>query len=126
MDNEIHDERIETQEGFEVHTLAAYVNDDQITGDMIYQETEEEKKERMAVIGNSLEITKLENAIDAELTRKLKVKDTEERIKRLREVLILLQEHTMTADLKTENELEKEEKDEYHGENQKNENIAEK
>ena len=111
MDNEIRDERIETQEGFEVHTLATYVNDEQITGDMIYQETEEEKKERMAVIGNSLEITKLENAIDAELTRKLKVKDTEERINRLREVLILLQEHTMTADLKTENELEKEEKD---------------
>ena len=32
----------------------------------------------------------------------------------------------MTANLKTENELEKEEKDEYDGENQKNENIAEK
>ena len=40
--------------------------------------------------------------------------------------MILLQEHTMTDDLKTENELEKEEKDEYHRENQKNENIAEK
>ena len=85
-DNEIRDERIETQEGFEVHTLAAYINDGQITGEMIYQETEEKKKERMAVIGNSLEITKLENVIDAELTCKLKVKDTEERIKRLREV----------------------------------------
>ena len=83
MDNEIHDERIETQEGFKVDTLAAYINDEQITGDMIYQETEEEKQERKAVIGNSLEIKKLENAIDAELTHKLKVKDTEERIQRL-------------------------------------------
>ena len=55
------------------------------------EETESEKEERMKVIGTSLMILKLEDDLDEILTKKLKVKNTEERIKRLKNVIAMLQ-----------------------------------
>ena len=45
----------------------------------------------MKVIGTSLMISKLEDDLDEILTKKLKVKNTEERIKRLKNVIDMLQ-----------------------------------
>ena len=55
------------------------------------EETESEKEEQMKVIGTSLTISKLEDDLDEILTKKLKVKNTEERIKRLKNVIDILQ-----------------------------------
>ena len=137
-DNEIHDEindeKVENSKGFQVKTLTAYVNDEQISADTIYpEETEEEREQRMAIIGSSLEIKNLENQIDEELVRKLRVKDTEQkieqRIERLKEVLNLLKSHEMLADKKIsipQPKVMKEEAD-VDAENQiKNDEITEK
>ena len=53
-------------------------------------ELEEDKQHRMDVIGQSLIISKLEDELDNELKTKFNVKNTEERIRRLKEVLGLL------------------------------------
>ena len=105
LHDEINDEKVENLKGFEVKTLTAYVNDEQISAHTIYpEETEEEREQRMAIIGSSLEIKNLENQIDAELVLKLRVQDTEQkieqRIERLKEVLNLLKSHKMLADKK--------------------------
>ena len=138
-DNEIHDEindeKVENSKGFEVKTLTAYVNDEQISADTIYpEETEEEREQRMAIIGSSLEIKNLENQIDEELVRKLRVMDTEQkieqRIERLKEVLNLLKSHEMLADKKIsipQPKVTKEEEADVDAENQiKNDEITEK
>ena len=107
-DNFLHDKTVEDsnieeeQKGYTVEHKAVYVNEDEIGQKIYTEETEAEKQERIAVIGTSLEIKNLENEIDEELTCKLKVKDTEERIQRLKEVLILLKSHEMSADTKKE------------------------
>ena len=103
-DNDIHDEKVSTEppvQGLHMETLAAYVNDDEIENsvDTVTEtETEMEKNERLGIIGNSLEISKLETEIDQELVKKIKVSDTEERIQRLKELLALLKGYTMSSD----------------------------
>ena len=52
----------------------------------------------MGIISNSLEISNLEDQVDKELIRMVKVKDSEERIERLKELLSLLQGYTMSQD----------------------------
>ena len=91
--------KIADMKGHHVETMSVYVNDDQITGYLEYtQEMENEKQVRLGIIGNSLEISKIEDEIDAELIKNVKVEDSEERIKRLKEVLELLQGYTMSMD----------------------------
>ena len=91
--------KIANMKGHHIETMSVYVNDDQITGNLEYtQETENEKQVRLGIIGNSSEISKIEEEIDAELIKKVKVEDSEERIKRLKEVLELLQGYTMSMD----------------------------
>ena len=74
-DNDIHDEKVSTEppvQGLYMETLAAYVNDDKIekSVDTVTEtETEMEKNERLGIIGNSLEISKLETEIDQELVK---------------------------------------------------------
>ena len=66
-----------------METLAAYVNDDNIENSVeTVTETETEKNERLGIIGNSLEISKLETEIDQELVKKIKVYDTKRGIER--------------------------------------------
>ena len=89
--------KIANMKGHHVETVSVYVNNDQITGNLEYtEETENEKQVRLAIIGNSLEISKIEDEIHAELIKMVKVEDSEERIKRLKEVLELLQGYTMS------------------------------
>ena len=52
----------------------------------------------MGIISNSLEISNLEDQVDKELIRMVKVKDSEERIERLKELLSLLQGYTMSQE----------------------------
>ena len=66
-------------------------------------ESEEDKQCRMDVIGQSLIISKLEDELDNELKMKFNVKNTEERIRRLKEVLGLLK----TSEIKS-NDTQKE------------------
>ena len=104
-----------------METLAAYVNDEEIAGDVAYMgetETDTEKRERLGIIGDSLEITNLEDEIDKELIKKIKVSDTEERIKRLKEVLALLKGYRMSSDIKDDNTTESEQKSEEKEENE--------
>ena len=75
-------------------------------------ETDTEKRERLGIIGDSLEISKLKNEIDQELIKKIKVSDTEERIRRLKEVLTLLKGHRMSSDIKGDNTTKNEQKSE--------------
>ena len=101
-DNIIHDQKVEgeNEDGFHIKTMAGYVNDDKLYDGVGYSgetETEYEKNQRLGVISNSLEIKKLENEIDEKIIRKIKVDDTEERI-RLKEVLALLKGYTMSSD----------------------------
>ena len=99
-DNDIHDEKVSTEppvQGLHMETLAAYVNDDEIENS-VETVTETEKNERLGIIGNSLEISKLETEIDQELVKKIKVYNTEERIERLKELLALLKGYTMSSD----------------------------
>ena len=57
--------------------VSVYVNESQITGDLEFtKETESEKKERLGIISNSLEISNLEDKVDKELIRMGKVKDS--------------------------------------------------
>ena len=91
--------KIADMKGHHVDTMSVYINDDQIIGNLEYtEETENEKQVRLGIIGNSLEISKIEDEIDAELIKKVKVQDSEERIKCLKEVLELLQGYTMSMD----------------------------
>ena len=93
-DNEIHQE-IETKETFQIETLAGmhgYVNEEENSVE-VSLESEAEKKERMAVIGDSLTIKQLEKDIDDDLVNKLRVLNTEERIQHLKQLLALLQCH---------------------------------
>ena len=91
--------KIADMKGHHVETMSVYVNDDQIAGNLEYtEEMENEKEVRLGIIGNSLEISKIKDEIDAELIKKVKVEDSEERIKRLMEVLELLQGYTMSMD----------------------------
>ena len=75
-DNVIHDAKVHTesrQEGLHMETLAAYINDEEIGANLDFQdvtETDMEKRERLGIIGDSLEISKLENEIDQELIKK--------------------------------------------------------
>ena len=123
-DNVIHDAKAKEdprQEGLHMETIAAYVNDEEIDQDVAYTretETDTEKRERLGIIGDSLEISKLENEIDEELIKKIKVSDTEERIRRLKEVLALLKGHRMSSDIKDDNTTENEQKSEEKKENE--------
>ena len=103
-------------------------NDDVTVADMLFQgETEEEKEERMQVIGTSLKSSQLEDDLDNILQKKLRVSDTEERIDRLRNVITLLQGFTYSGkekedkdSLKTgENDGNKKESEEQHTEKDK-------
>ena len=100
-DNQIHDVKGDEEmvEGHHMETLSVYVNESQIREDLEFaKETESEKKERLGIISNSLEISNLEDQVDKELIRMVKVKDSEERIERLKELLSLLQGYTMSQD----------------------------
>ena len=103
------------QGGYEAETMIAYINNSEIDGaehgndgaetpaveDNLEQtqqteetvpffESQEDKEHRIAVIGQSLTITKLEDELESELKTQIDVKDTEERIRRLRRVIGLL------------------------------------
>ena len=86
------EEQKNEEESYQVESMLGYVNNLEIGDENYPQETEEERNERLAMIGQSLTITKLEDAIDEVLKRRLRVKNTEERIRCLREVLRLLEE----------------------------------
>ena len=103
-------------------------NDDVTVADMLFQgETEQEKEERMQVIGTSLKISQLEDDLDNILRQKLRVSDTEERIDRLKNVIILLQGFTYSGKEKEdkdslkkgENDGNKKESEEQHTEKDK-------
>ena len=99
-------------------------NDDVTVADMLFQgETEEEKEERIQVIGTSLKISQLEDDLDNILQKKLRVSDTEERIDRLKNVITLLQGFTYSG---KEKEDKKEDKDSLKtGENDGNKKESE-
>ena len=97
--------------GHHVETMLAYVNDDQITGNLDYtEEAENEKHVRLGIISDSLEISKLKDEVDVEMMKKVKVEDSEERIECLKEVLELLQGYTMSMDRRKKNTKETEQK----------------
>ena len=87
----------------------------------------------MGIISNSLEISNLEDQVDKELIRMVKVKDSEERIECLKELLSVLQGYTMSQDRGkddtkkeevTEKKCEKEDTQDKHEEN-KSSNMEE-
>ena len=77
-------------------------------------ESEEDKEHRIAVIGQSLTISKLEDELAKELEVTFNVQNTEERLQRLKMVLDLLQKSDFTkkdTDIETDKlESEKSEK----------------
>ena len=116
-----------TEKSFEAATMTAYVNNSEIVKSETNQcedntevkktdednsagaiESEEDKKHRIDVIGQSLTISKLEDQLDSELKNKFAVKDAEERIRRLQHVLSLLQGANLESD--TQNQKSEEEK----------------
>ena len=115
----VEEDKTEEKNGCHIQHMAGYVNNSEIFEGDVHQdktetaggdveesvekkdfsleqmlfteETESEKEEQMKVIGTSLTISKLEDDLDVILTKKLKVKNTEERIKRLKSVIDMLQ-----------------------------------
>ena len=102
---------------FELSTMIGYVNNSEIATvkeedlevEIVTEETkianndthmmlesEEDKEHRIAVIGQSLTISKLEDELAKELEDTFSVQNTEERIRRLRMVLGLLQKSDFT------------------------------
>ena len=93
-------------EGCHIKTMLGYVNDgvnyvsteesqkkfegNTVTQMLFKGETDSEKEERMAVIGQSLIISCLEDDLEEILKTKIAVKDTEDRIYRLQQVIQLL------------------------------------
>ena len=90
--------------GCHIETMIGYVNNDEVSVSsnkemdtrntvenlLFAGETESEKEERMAVIGQSLVISWLEDDLDNILKNKIAVKNTEERIYHLKQVIELL------------------------------------
>ena len=116
-----------TGKSFEAATMIAYVNNSEIVKSEKNQcedntevkktdednsagviESDEDKKHRIDVIGQSLTISKLEDQLDSELKNKFAVNDAEERIRRLQHVLSLLQGANLESD--TQNQKSEEEK----------------
>ena len=97
---------ITQSEGCHIETMLGYINDGEnyvsaeesqkrFEGNMVTQmlfkgETDSEKEERMAVIGQSLIISHLEDDLEEILKTKIAVKDTEDRIYQLQQVIQLL------------------------------------
>ena len=81
-------------------------------------ETDSEKEERMAVIGQSLIISHLENDLEEILKTKIAVKDTEDRIYHLQQVIQLLKGFKIKKKYDTEED-EVEKKDLKEEENMK-------
>ena len=75
-------------------------------------ETESEKEERMAVIGQSLVISRLEDDLDEILKTKTSVKDTEERIYHLKQVIELLKGFEIKKKGDSENKMDTSDKKE--------------
>ena len=94
----------EEASGCHIETMLSYVNNDEVSvssnKEMVTRntvenllfagETESEKEERMAVIGQSLVISWLEDDLDNILKNKIAVQNTEERIYHLKQVIELL------------------------------------
>ena len=94
----------EEASGCHIETMIGYVNNNEVSvgsnketdtrntvENLLFAgETESEKEERMAVIGQSLVISWLEDNLDNILKNKIAVKNTEERIYRLKKVIELL------------------------------------
>ena len=102
--NEEDKEENETKEveGCHIETMVAYVNDSEVVVEqtnevktvesMLFEgETESEKEERMAVIGQSLVISRLEDDLEQILKTKIAVKESKECICHLKQVIELLE-----------------------------------
>ena len=112
-ENKIENNSVCQEGSFEVSTMIGYINnseivdgagEDDIEVNNVMEETkidnndthmmlesEEDKEHRIALIGQSLTISKLEDEVQKELELTFNVKNTEERIRRLKLVLDLLQ-----------------------------------
>ena len=117
-ENKIENNSVCKEGSFEVSTMIGYVNNSEIADGAgeddvevknvmedteidnndkhMMLESEEDKEHRIAVIGQSLTISKLEDELAKELEVTFNVQNTEERIRRLKMVLDLLQKSDFT------------------------------
>ena len=118
------DDTVETS-GYHIESMLAYINDDVIVDEvkgegewqmveaMLFKgETESEKEEKMEVIGQSLVISHLEDDLDEILKTKISVKDTEERIYCLKQVIELLKGFEIKKKGDSENKMDASDKKE--------------
>ena len=117
-ENKIENNSVCKEGSFEVSTMIGYVNNSEMADGAgkddvevknvmedteidnndthMMLESEEDKEHRIAVIGQSLTISKLEDELAKELEVTFNVQNTEERIRRLKMVLDLLQKSDFT------------------------------